>query len=85
MAMTAGEWKDRINAIMRAKANGDDEPLGILCEHLAAMSDLCDPKSPIEIISDETGPKQDEKPIVDESGGLFDEPADDADEQNSEG
>lgn len=44
MAMTADEWKARLNAITRAKANGDDGPLAILCDQLAAMSEKCEAK-----------------------------------------
>lgn len=76
--MSASEWKSKIIAIGRASAAGDDGPLGILCDHLAAMSDLCDPKPPAEL------PLETSNQIVDESGGLFDEPKDDVGELHSE-
>ena len=75
--MDAEQWKKKIVAIIRAFDGGDDKPLGILCENLAVMSDLCDPKPTTETINNET-------PIVDESPAVIDSPVDDADEQHSE-
>lgn len=41
--MTASDWKNKIVAIVRAADAGDDKPLGIVSETLAAMWDLCNP------------------------------------------
>lgn len=37
--MNASEWKAKVIAIGRALAAGDDSPLDILCDQLAAMSE----------------------------------------------